>query len=53
MTFIGNEMGAKNIKRAKRYAWVGVLLFVIFITIFLTCLTVFKETWANFYSAGR
>lgn len=53
MTFVGNEMGAKNIKRAKRYSWAGVLFFIGFTAIFLTCLTVFKESWANFYSAGR
>lgn len=46
-------MGAKNIKRAKRYSWAGVLFFIGFTAIFLTCLTVFKESWANFYSAGR
>ncbi|CAK94292.1 unnamed protein product (macronuclear) [Paramecium tetraurelia] len=53
MTFVGNEMGAKNIKRAKRYSWVGVLLFIGFTTIFLSALSFFKETWAEFYSAGR
>ena len=53
MTFIGNEMGAKNIKRAKRYSWVGVLLFIGFTTLFLSALTFLKETWAEFYSAGR
>jgi MATE family multidrug resistance protein len=42
MTFIGNEMGSKNIKRAKLYAWVGVLFFVCFTTVFLTLLSVFK-----------
>lgn len=53
MTFVGNEMGAKNIKRAKRYSWVGVLLFIGFTIIFLSALTFLKETWAEFYSGGR
>lgn len=53
MTFIGNEMGAGNINRAKRYAWVGVVFFVCFTIVFLSCLTIFKEEWANFYSAGN
>jgi len=53
MTFIGNEMGAGNINRAKRYAWVGVIFFVCFTVVFLSCLTIFKEEWANFYSAGN
>lgn len=50
MTYIGTEMGRKNIKRAKLYAWVGVLFFGIFTAIFLLLLTVFKEEWARFYS---
>lgn len=46
-------MGAKNIKRAKRYAWVGLIFFVCFTAVFLTLLTVFKNEWANFYTAGN
>lgn len=46
-------MGAGNINRAKRYAWVGVIFFVCFTVVFLSCLTIFKEEWANFYSAGN
>lgn len=42
MTFVGNEMGAKNIKRAKRYSWAGVLMFICFTTLFLTALSIFK-----------
>ncbi|CAD8183873.1 unnamed protein product [Paramecium octaurelia] len=53
MTYVGNEMGAKNIKKAKRYSWVGVLLFIGFTILFLSALTIFKQSWAEFYSAGR
>lgn len=53
MTFVGNEMGARNLKRAKRYSFVGVILFVGFTTIFMIGLTFIKEMWVNFYSAGR
>ncbi|CAD8104675.1 unnamed protein product [Paramecium sonneborni] len=53
MTFVGNEMGARNLQRAKRYSLVGVVLFVGFTTIFMVGLTFIKEIWCNFYSAGR
>ena len=53
MTYIGNEMGQKNIKRAKHYAWVGVLFFVCFTTVFLTLLSVFRVQWAVFYAAAN
>lgn len=52
MTYIGNEMGSKNIKRAKLYAWVGVLFFVCFTAIFLTLLSVFRHQWASFYAGN-
>ncbi|CAD8090331.1 unnamed protein product [Paramecium primaurelia] len=53
MTFVGNEMGSQNLKRAKSYSLVGVILFVGFTSIFMVTLSFIKDQWVNFYSAGR
>jgi hypothetical protein len=35
MTYIGNEMGMKNIKQAKNYALAGVGIFLLFTLLFI------------------
>ena len=53
MTYVGNEMGANNIPRAKKYSWAGIIIYFIFTTIFLTCLAVFRYQWAEFYAEDQ
>ena len=53
MTFIGQEMGAINVKAAKRYAVAGMGLFVVFATAVIATIWFVRDWWAEFYAGNE
>ncbi|KAM3137911.1 hypothetical protein pb186bvf_009992 [Paramecium bursaria] len=53
MTFIGDQMAQKQVKEAKKYSIIGLLIFAVFIVSLLLFLWFGKNIVADFYSGGK
>lgn len=50
MSYVGNEMGSGNVKKAQHYVVAGLLILLVSDVIIIGLLFLFKEPWADFYS---
>ncbi|EGR33597.1 MatE efflux family protein, putative [Ichthyophthirius multifiliis] len=52
-TFIGNEMGRRNAKKAKQYAYYSQLILLLHLIVFIVPLTIFKNYIADIFTVDE
>lgn len=49
-TFVGNEMGKKNVKKAKQYSIISLMIVSLFLILYITCVLLSNKQLAQIFS---